>query len=79
MFLTFLDNLNRFQTGYLSFSIQIILCLHRRLSDAARVESEGGGAVYTNSSPSDEGTPFTATPPSTEQPITAQGEKHKLV
>lgn len=79
MFLKFLDRLNRLQTGYLSFSIQIILCLHRRLSDAARVESEAGGAVCANSSLSDEGTPVTATLPSTEQPITAQGEKHMLV
>lgn len=77
MFLKFLDRLNRLHTG--DFSFQIILCLHRRLSDAARVESEAGGAVYANSSLSDEGTPVAAALPSTEQPITAQGEKHALV
>ncbi|XP_075889377.1 rho guanine nucleotide exchange factor 28-like isoform X3 [Nelusetta ayraudi] len=44
----------------------------RRLSDAAGVDSECGGTAGTNSSLSDEGTPVTATPPSAEQPITAQ-------
>lgn len=33
------------------------------------------GTAATNSSLSDEGTPVTATPPSAEQPITAQGEE----
>lgn len=53
----------------------LLLILGRRLSDAAGVDSECGGTAGTNSSLSDEGTPVTATPPSAEQPITAQGEK----
>ncbi|XP_056888006.1 rho guanine nucleotide exchange factor 28-like isoform X3 [Takifugu flavidus] len=44
----------------------------RRLSDAGAVDSECSGAVCTNISPSDEGTPAAATPASTEQPMTAQ-------
>ncbi|KAG8011833.1 Rho guanine nucleotide exchange factor 28, partial [Nibea albiflora] len=43
-----------------------------RLSDAAGGDSECGVTACTNSSLSDEGTPVTATPPSTEPPITAQ-------
>ncbi|XP_070820299.1 rho guanine nucleotide exchange factor 28-like isoform X1 [Chaetodon trifascialis] len=44
----------------------------RRLSDAAAVDGECSVTACTNSSLSDEGTPVTATPPSTEPPITAQ-------
>ncbi|KAM8761173.1 rho guanine nucleotide exchange factor 28-like isoform 2-T2 [Acanthopagrus schlegelii] len=44
----------------------------RRLSDAAGADSECSATAFTNSSLSDEGTPVTATPPSTEPPITAQ-------
>lgn len=49
--------------------------LGRRLSDATGADIDCGGTAGTNSSLSDEGTPVTATPPSAEQPITAQGEK----
>ncbi|XP_070760322.1 rho guanine nucleotide exchange factor 28-like [Enoplosus armatus] len=44
----------------------------RRLSDAAAVDSECSVTACTNSSLSDEGTQVTATPPSTEPPITTQ-------
>ncbi|XP_070689414.1 rho guanine nucleotide exchange factor 28-like isoform X2 [Pempheris klunzingeri] len=44
----------------------------RRLSDAAGVDSECSVTACPNSSLSDEGTPVTATPPSTEPPITTQ-------
>ncbi|KAE8291907.1 Rho guanine nucleotide exchange factor 28 [Larimichthys crocea] len=44
----------------------------RRLSDAAGGDSECSVTACTNSSLSDEGTPVTVTPPSTEPPITAQ-------
>lgn len=44
----------------------------RRLSDAAAVEYESNVMANTAGSLSDEGTPVTATPPSTEQPITTQ-------
>lgn len=57
--------------------LEIILFFYRRLSDAAGVDSECSVTACTNSSLSDEGTPVTATPPSTEPPITAQGEKDR--
>ncbi|XP_051806789.1 rho guanine nucleotide exchange factor 28-like isoform X3 [Acanthochromis polyacanthus] len=44
----------------------------RRLSDAAVVDADCSVTVCTNSSLSDEGTPVTATPPSTDLPITTQ-------
>uniref|UniRef100_A0A3B4ZXD1 Rho guanine nucleotide exchange factor 28-like n=1 Tax=Stegastes partitus TaxID=144197 RepID=A0A3B4ZXD1_9TELE len=44
----------------------------RRLSDAAAADAESSVTVCTNSSLSDEGTPVTATPPSTDLPITTQ-------
>ncbi|XP_051279663.1 rho guanine nucleotide exchange factor 28 isoform X5 [Dicentrarchus labrax] len=44
----------------------------RRLSDAAGADSECSVTACTNSSLSDEGTPVTAIPPSTEPPITTQ-------
>ncbi|XP_038559107.1 rho guanine nucleotide exchange factor 28-like isoform X4 [Micropterus salmoides] len=44
----------------------------RRLSDAAGVDSECSATACTNSSLSDEGTPVTATPPSSEPPICTQ-------
>lgn len=56
----------------------MLLFLCRRLSDASGLDSEGSVTVCNNSSMSDEGTPVTATPPSTEPPITAQGEQHEL-
>ncbi|CAB1420068.1 unnamed protein product [Pleuronectes platessa] len=44
----------------------------RRLSDSAAVEGEFSVTACANSSLSDEGTPVTATPPSTDQPIITQ-------
>lgn len=44
----------------------------RRLSDAAGVDGEFGVTSCANSSMSDEGTPVTMTPPSTDLPITTQ-------
>ncbi|XP_060927608.1 rho guanine nucleotide exchange factor 28-like isoform X5 [Limanda limanda] len=44
----------------------------RRLSDSAAVDGEFSVTACTNSSQSDEGTPVTATPPSTDPPIIAQ-------
>uniref|UniRef100_A0AAQ6AAR4 Rho guanine nucleotide exchange factor (GEF) 28a n=1 Tax=Amphiprion ocellaris TaxID=80972 RepID=A0AAQ6AAR4_AMPOC len=44
----------------------------RRLSDAAVADADCSVTVCTNSSLSDEGTPVTATPPSTDLPITTQ-------
>lgn len=69
------------EMGQLSsvFLIKITMFHCRRLSDAGAVDSECSGAVCTNSSPSDEGSPAAATPASTEQPMTAQGEKHTLL
>lgn len=66
---------NTHASTHLPPCLEMILFFYRRLSDAAGVDSECSVTACTNSSLSDEGTPVTATPPSTEPPITAQGEK----
>ncbi|XP_034548917.1 rho guanine nucleotide exchange factor 28-like isoform X2 [Notolabrus celidotus] len=58
-------------TNPLSKSLSISID-SRRLSDAAAADSECGVSACTNSSLSDEGTPVTATPPSTKPQIISQ-------
>lgn len=52
-----------------SFSLSID---SRRLSDPEGLDSKCGVTACTNSSPADEGTPVTATPPSAEPPVATQ-------
>lgn len=65
------------QAFHIQLQFDLFLC--RRLSDSAGVDGECSATACANSLLSDEGTPVTTTPPSTEPPpIITQGEEGKL-